>query len=107
MILDDIADRAGFIVKTAAALDIKIFCHGYLHAIHIVAVPERLHERICEAEGDDVIHGPLAQIVVDPEDCSFIELSEKKLIEILRRWQVVAERLLDNDPSSSCAARMG
>jgi len=106
MILDDIADRAGFIIKSTATLDTEIFCHGYLHALHIVAVPERFHERICKAEGDHVIHRPLAQIVVDPEDCSFIELSEKDFIEMLCRWQIVPERLLDNNPSSGRAAPM-
>ena len=106
MILDDIADGASFIVKSAAALDTKIFCHGYLHALDIVAVPERLHKRIREAEGNHVIHRSLAQIVVDPEDCSFIELAEKHFIEMLRRWQVVPERLLDNDPSSGRAPPM-
>ena len=39
-------------------------------------------ERICEAEGDHVIHRPLAQIVVDPENCTLVELSEKDSIEM-------------------------
>ena len=106
MILDDIADRAGFIIKSSATLDTEIFCHGYLHTLDVVAVPECLHERICEAEGDYIIHRLLAQIVVDPEDSCFIELSQNDFIEVLRRRQVMPERLLNNDPGPGRAAAM-
>src|SRR5258708_19687491 len=100
MITDAVGDGAGLIIEGAPALYTEIFRHRYLHALDIVAIPECLHERICEAEGNHVIHRPLAQIVVDPEDCTFIELSEKDFIELLRRCQVMPERLLAIDPTS-------
>src|SRR5258708_7367407 len=106
MILDHIADGAGLIIEGPSALDAEILCHRYLHALDIVAIPECFHKRICEAEGDHVIHRPLAQIVVDPENCTFIELSEKDSIEVLRRSQVMPERFFDDNPSPCRAAAM-
>jgi hypothetical protein len=49
MILNHIADRAGLIVECSAALNSEIFRHGYLYALHLIAVPERLQNRILEA----------------------------------------------------------
>src|ERR1700681_3426676 len=106
MILDHVAYSAGLIIEGAAALDPEILCHRDLNALHIVAVPKRFHECICEAEGDHVIHRPLPQIVVDSENCAFVEPSEKDSIEMLRRWQVMPERLLDDDPTSRRTATL-
>src|SRR5580698_9775124 len=107
MILDDVADRAGLIVEAAAALNTKIFGHGDLHAFNIAPVPERFHERVCETEDEHVLHGPLSQVMVDPENCRFIEMPKKDLIEMSRRLQVVTEGLLDDDPTFSSAAAAG
>src|SRR5260370_18162934 len=98
MILDHVAYSAGLIIEGAAALDPEILCHRDLNALHIVAVPKRFHERICEAEGDHVIHRPLPQIVVDSENCAFLEPAEKASIEMFPRRQLIPERLLDYDP---------
>ena len=56
------------VVEGAAALDAEVFRHGDLHALDMVAVPERLQERVGEAEEEHVVHRPLAQVVVDAED---------------------------------------
>src|SRR5271163_1293145 len=97
MVLDDVADRSGLIVEAAAALDAKIFRHGNLHALDVVAVPERLHERVGEAEDDHIVYRPLSQVMIDPEDRSLIELPQKNLIQMSRRLQIVTERLFDDD----------
>ena len=68
MILDHVADGAGFIVERAAALDAEILRHRDLHALDVVAVPERLQKRIREAEEDHVMHRALAEVMVDAED---------------------------------------
>ena len=73
MILDDVADRARLVVEGASALDAEIFRHGDLHALHLVAVPERLQKRVGEAEEEHVVHRPLAQVMIDAEDAGFIE----------------------------------
>jgi len=104
MILDDVADCAGLIVEATTALDTKIFGHGDLHALDIVSVPERFHEGVRETKYEHVLHRPLPQVMVDSENCAFIEMPQKNLIEISCRFQVVTEGLLDDDPSLCGAA---
>src|SRR5712692_6521918 len=106
MILDDVADRSGLIVEAAAALDAEILCHGDLHTLDVVAVPERLHEGVRETEDDHIVHRPLPQVVIDSENRGFIELPEEDLIQMSRRLQVVTERLLDDDAGIGRAAAM-
>jgi hypothetical protein len=49
MVLNHIANRAGFIIERAPALDAEVLCHRDLHTFDVLAVPERLQERILEA----------------------------------------------------------
>ena len=100
MILDHVADRAGLIVESAAALDAEVFRHGDLHALDVVAVPERLQERVGEAEDEHVVHRPLAEVVVDAEDAALGKGCVQDPVELLRRRQVVSERLFDDDASA-------
>src|SRR5208337_1107357 len=106
MILDDVADGSRLIVESTAALYAEILRHRDLHALNIVAVPERLHERIGEAENDHVVHRALPQVMIDPENRGFVELSEKNLIQMSRRFQIVTERLFDDDTGIGRAAAM-
>jgi hypothetical protein len=39
----------------------------------VVAVPERLQERVHEPEEDEVLDRPLAEIMIDAEDRALIE----------------------------------
>ena len=50
MVLDDVADRAGLVVEAPAPLHAELLRHGDLHALDVVAVPDRLEERVGEAE---------------------------------------------------------
>jgi hypothetical protein len=107
MILNHVADSARSIVESAAALDSEVFCHGYLHAFDMVAIPKRLQERISETEEKHVVHRPLSKVMVDTEDCLLIEGAEQNPVEVLRRGEVPAKRLFDDNPSAVGAARLG
>ena len=50
----DVAQAPGAFVKRAAALDAEILGQRDLHAGHVVAVPDRLEERIGETEIEDI-----------------------------------------------------
>src|SRR5271165_4397340 len=104
MVFNDIADRSSFVVESTAALDTKIFRHRDLHTLHIMAVPERLHERVAEAEYDHILYRSFAQVMVDPENRRLIELAENNFIQMSCGLQVMAEGLLDDDPGIRCAA---
>ena len=107
MILNDIANGAGRVVEAAPAVDAEIFRHRDLHALDVMAVPERLHERIVEAEEQHVVHGPLAQVVIDTEDVALDERAEQCAIQRPGRVEVLAERFLDHDAGAGCTARRG
>ena len=74
MVLDDVADRPGSVVERAAALDAEVLRHRDLHALDVVAVPDRLEEGVDEAEEEHVDDRPLAEVVVDAEDRRLSEL---------------------------------
>ena len=65
MILHDVADRADLLVEASATLDADLLRHRNLHARDEVAIPHRLQEGIGEAEIQKVLHGLLAEVVID------------------------------------------
>ncbi len=105
VVLDDVANGAGLIVKAAAPFDAEILRHGDLHAFDIVAIPERLHERVGKAEDNNVIHRPFPQVMVDAKNRGLGENSMQNAVQLLRRRQVVAERLLHDDAGAPSAAQ--
>src|SRR6516164_3322279 len=105
MILNYIADGTCFIIKSAATLDTKVFGHGDLHALDKVAVPERLHEGVRKAENEHVMHRPLPEVMIDPEDLGLIEGSQQYVIELPRRNEVASKGLFNTDASPLGAPR--
>lgn len=105
MILDNVTNCAGLIVKAAAALHAEVFGHGDLDAPDEVPVPEGLHKRIGKAEDEHVVDRFLPEVVIDPVYVGFFERLQQYLIEFLRGRQVSAEWLLKHHPRSIAAAR--
>src|SRR5271157_562433 len=97
MILDHVADGAGLVIEGAPALDSEILCHRDLHALDMLAIPERIQERIREAKEHYIVDRPLPEIVVDAEDRRLVEGSQKDSIEPPRRGQVRSEGLFDDN----------
>jgi hypothetical protein len=73
----------------------------------MIPVPEGLQEGIGKTEEEHVVHRPLPEVVVDPEDRCFVEGSEQDPVELPRGGDVVAERLLDDDAGAVHTARLG
>ncbi len=106
MVLDDVAHRPGLVVERAAALDAEILGHRDLHALDVIAIPERFQERVGEAEEQHVVHRPLAQVVVDAKDVRFVEVAVENPVQLLRRSEIVAERLFDDDARARGASSL-
>ena len=85
VVLDDVADDAGLVVELAAALHAEALGHGDLHVLDVVAVPDRLEERVGEAEIQDVLHRLLAEVVIDAEDGRFGKDLVEDAVQLLRR----------------------
>ena len=106
VVLHDVADRARLLVELAAARDAEALGHRDLHAAHVVAVPDRLEERVAEAEEQQVLHRFLAQVVIDAEDRGLVEDAVQGAVQLARGREVAAERLLEDDPRAARAARL-
>src|SRR5262249_5301611 len=64
----DAPDRSYFFAEVAPPAYTEALCHGDLHALHVIAVPDRLQEGVGKAKVEHVLYGLFAQIVIDPED---------------------------------------
>ena len=99
MVLQDVAGRAGLLVEAGAAPDADVLGHRDLHGVDVVGVPDRLEQRVGEPQRQQVLDRLLAEVVVDAEDVLRGEDRVDERVELLRRLEVVAERLLDDDPA--------
>ena len=93
MILHHVADRAGLIVKCAAALHAEILRHRDLHALDVLAIPERLEHRVGEAEEQHVVDGLLSEVMVNAEDALLVERFEQNPVEPLRRGEIACRKV--------------
>src|SRR4030095_5437522 len=107
MVLNHVANGAGLIIERPPALNPEILCHGDLDALDLIAVPERLKERILEAEKDHVMNRPLAEVMVDAEDVLLVESPEQNPIERLRRDKVVPEGFFNDNASALSTVCLG
>ena len=105
MVLDDIADRARPVVERAPVGDVERLGHVHLDTRDVVAVPERLLERVGEPEVEQVLDRLLAQVVVDPEDPGLGEDLVNGCVQGDRAPEIAPERLLEDDPRAGGAAR--
>ena len=78
-----------------------------LDVIDELPVQQRLEDRVAEAEGQQVLHRLLAQVVVDAVDLVLVELLEDVGIQRPGRGQIAAERLLDDHAFPGLAVGLG
>lgn len=76
------------------------FGHGDLHVGDVVLVPLGLEEAVGEAQGDQVLHRLLAQVMVDPVDAAFREEPGDCLVDLAGRLQVMTDGLLQHHPGA-------
>jgi hypothetical protein len=81
VVLHHVAHGARLVVIGAAALDADGLGHGDLHVLDVARVPERLEERVGEADRHQVLDGLLPEIVVDPVDLVLVEMRRELGVE--------------------------
>ena len=97
VILDDVTDGPDLLVEAPASFHVERFRHGDLHVVDMVAVPERLEERVRKPEIEQILHRLLREVVVDAKDGRFLERGMQRPVESPGRREVASERLLDHD----------
>ena len=96
VVLDDVAPRADGVVVAGARADPDVLGHGDLHVVDVALVPQRLEDRVGEAQGEDVLDRLLAQVVVDAEDVVGAHDPPHQGVQLGRAGPVVAEGLLND-----------
>ncbi|MCY1511548.1 hypothetical protein D9M68_459760 [compost metagenome] len=94
MVLDHVAQLAGLVEVAPAALDAHLLGHGDFHVGNVVLVPLGLEQAVGEAQGDQVLHRLLAQVVVDPVGAVLRKMRRYRVVHHTRRFQVMADGLL-------------
>ena len=80
-----------------ATPDAKAFRRRDLDVVHVIPIPDRLKHRVAEAKHEDVLNRVFAEIVIDAIDLALFENFRNGRIKRLRRLEVAAEGLFDND----------
>ena len=97
MILHHIANRAGVIIEFPPSGDAEFLGHGDLHAVHIVAIPNRFEKGVCETEEEQVLDRLFPEVMVDAEDVGLRKRRAQGDVQGLGRGQISSERLFDDD----------
>jgi len=84
--------------RSAAVADPELFVDGDLDMVDVIAVPDRLEHAVGKAQHQDVLHGLLAEIMIDPVDLMLFDQLQQFAVQRLRRGEVGAERLFDHQP---------
>ena len=80
MVLQDVPDGSGLIIKLAPVLDPEVFRHGDLNTAHIVAVPDGLENGIGKAGIEDILHRLFAQIMVNAKNGLFGKILVQQVV---------------------------
>ena len=97
MVGHHVAQRAGLFVERAAAFDAQRLGGRDLDVLNVIAVPHRLEHGVAEAEHHDVLHRLFAEVVIDAIDRVLVEDVGDDFVQLLRAFQIAAERLLQDD----------
>ena len=68
VVLEHVAEHAGLFVVAGALLDAEGLGGDDPDVVDVVAVPQRLEDRVGQPEGEHVLHRLFGEVVVDPED---------------------------------------
>ena len=97
MVLDHVAETAGFVViAAAAAFHAEVFSAGDLDVVDVAVVPDRFEEGVAEPEDHEVLGGFLAEVVVDSVGVAFLEGFADDLVESVGGGEVGAEGFFDD-----------
>jgi hypothetical protein len=97
VILNHVAERSTLLVVPAAGAYADFFRYRDLNAVDEVAVPQRLEDRVGESLHQQVLHGFLAEVVIDAIHLMFFENVPNRGVERTSRCQIFAKRFLDDD----------
>ena len=97
MVLHHVAHGAGLVVVPGPALDAEFLGHRDLDMVDMGGAPQRLEQRVGEAQRHQVLHRFLAEVVIDPVDRGFRKDAADTLVHRQGRSGSLADGLFEND----------
>src|SRR2546427_794398 len=104
VVLDHVAHDADLFVEPAAPAYAHVLDERNLDVIHIAPVPDRFEDRVGEPKYQHVLHGLLAEVVVDPVHRLLTNGPVNEDVQAARRCFVPAERFFNDDAGPRLAA---
>ena len=81
VILEHVAQLPGLLVISGAMLHAERLRHRNLHVINILAIPDRLENRVRKAEHQNILHRHFAEIMVNPVNLRFGQRRQQIMIQ--------------------------
>ena len=97
MALNHVAHGSDAVVVAGATFEPDGLGGRDLNVVDVAAVPQRLEEQIGEAKDQQVLHGLLAEVVVDAKHVLVVENASEGAVELLGGCQVRAEGFFHDD----------
>src|SRR5918997_2257935 len=92
---------AGLLVEAGAGAHSYVLGDGDLDMVHVVLAPDGLEDAVGEAQGHDVLHRLLAEVVIYPVDLGLLEVPPDVPIKRFGAREIPAEGLLEHDARPS------
>ena len=96
VVLHHVAQRAGVVVVAPAPFDAHGLRDGDLHVIDGSRLPQRLEQRVREAQRQQVLHRLLAEVVIDAKYLVFAERPAHGFVDLDARGEILADGLLED-----------
>ena len=97
VVLDDVAECADPVVERPAALDPEVLGHRDLDRVDVLTAPHRLEQGVGEPQVHDVLHGLLAEKVVDAVQALLRHERGQAPVQLARRDEICPEGLLHDE----------
>src|SRR5436305_14514110 len=96
MIRDHVAQRARVFIISSALFDPDLLSRRNLYAVDVAPIPDELKDAVAETKDHDVLHRLFAKLLINAVDLAFVEDLFDFLLELLRRFQILANWFLDH-----------
>src|SRR6266550_1628434 len=106
VVLDHVADHAGFVVITAAALNANGLGVGDLDVIDVLAVPERLENTVGKPKHQQVLNSFFAEVMIDAINLVLFKNSSQFVVQCAGALEIVTKWFL-NDDARPAGSRLG
>ncbi len=97
MVLHHVPQRSGPVVVGCPSPHAFRFADRDLDVVDVLVVPDRFENAVGEPQHQEILHGLLAQIMVDAKDLAFMKDSCHGRVDLLRRCEIMPDRLFDDD----------